>query len=72
MRNQDLPLARHLLKDCKCDPNTTNAKNQTALFSAAYSGFLEGAKLLWEHKADVDMQDKMGWTALMMAAYEGH
>ena len=55
MRNQDLPLANYLLTDCKCNPNTTNAKKQTALFSAAYSGFLEGAKLLWDFSADVDL-----------------
>lgn len=54
MRNQDLPLATYLLSDCKCDPNTTNAKKQTALFSAAYSGFFEGAKILWDHSAEVD------------------
>ena len=42
------------------------------IFSAAYVGFLEGIKLLHSAGADVDTQDTQGWTALMIAAYEGH
>ena len=42
------------------------------LFSAAFVGFLEGVKLLCSVGVDVNVQDKMGWTATMMAAYEGH
>ena len=72
MRNKDLPMATYLVKEGKLSTESTNWNGQTVLFSAAFVGFLEGIKLLWSVGVDVDVQDKKGWTALMMAAYEGH
>ena len=42
------------------------------IFSAAYVGFLDGIKLLHIFGANPNAQDKSGWTALMIASYEGH
>ena len=66
-------MATFILQHCRSlSPNETLPKGQTVLFTAAHVGFVDGVKLLWDAGVDVDAQDKRGWTALMMAAYEGH
>lgn len=42
------------------------------LFNASYDNYIDGARLLLDHKANVDYQDHRGWTALMVAAHRGH
>lgn len=42
------------------------------MFNACYDNYLEGVKLLVQHKADINFQDSRGWTPLMIAAYKGH
>lgn len=72
MRNRDSLMASYLLRECNLDAESTNVLGQTVIFSAAYVGFVDGIKLLHIVGADCDAQDKQGWTALMIAAYEGH
>ena len=65
-------MAKYLLNECELDPESNNMLGQSVIFSAAYMGFLEGVRLLINHGAKIDVQDNKGWTALMIAAYEGH
>jgi ankyrin repeat protein len=53
--------------------NEPNARGDTLLTVAAYSGQPEAVKLvLAQPKVDVDARNKMGLTALAAAAYRGH
>jgi ankyrin repeat protein len=54
--------------DAGANPNTAGRGGETALMMASYFGYEEAARLLIEHKADVDFTDKLGNTALMRAA----
>src|SRR6185312_4322397 len=46
-----------------------NESGRTPLMSACGQGQTGAAKLLLEHKADINRRDKQGWTALIEAAY---
>ncbi|KAK0710818.1 ankyrin repeat-containing domain protein, partial [Lasiosphaeris hirsuta] len=45
---------------------------KTALHAAAYGGRTEIARLLLEKGCNIDAKEEDGWTALMIAAQEGH
>ena len=46
--------------------------NATALITASRKGRTEVVTMLIENGANVDRQDKDGWTSLMWAAFRGH
>ncbi len=42
------------------------------LMIASQRGHTETARILLNYGADVDMQDRKGWSSLMMASQNGH
>jgi len=64
---------RELLKrgGLKANPNTRDKNGNTPLHLAAEHGFLDVARLLLEHGADVNAIGKSGWTPLHVAAVNG-
>ena len=57
---------------CRDIINRPTYRNRTAIFTAAFHGYLEVGKLLFEHGALLDLQDKDDFTPLILAAHEGH
>jgi ankyrin repeat protein len=69
------PAAVRLLLEKKADidaPVTTDASQATALLFAAKRNHLDMARLLLEHKANLNAKDAGGNTALARASNEGH
>jgi ankyrin repeat protein len=55
------------------DPNAINARGDSLLIVAAYQGQTEVVKLLLQQKGiDLDLDNRMGWTALAGAAFQGN
>ncbi|KAL3315310.1 hypothetical protein Ciccas_006064 [Cichlidogyrus casuarinus] len=69
--NNILVISR-VLKDDKCDINCRNNYGRTALIMAAARGSLDAVETLCELKANVELVDKFGMSALFWAAYYNH
>jgi len=67
--NSILDVKKHLRNEAV---NDRDEYQQTALHLACVSGNLEVVKLLLKKKANVNIQDRNGWTAVHFAAGEGH
>ena len=65
-------LLRHLLEHEAVDVNSLDKSGSTALSKACWNGALETVKLLVEHKAALDLQNRNGYTGLMRAALRNH
>ena len=62
-----------ILLDLGADVNSTDdTTGEPLIIKAAQKGYPEMVKMLLEHGADIEVQDKDGLTALFSAAYEGH
>ena len=57
---------------CRDIINRPTYRDRTAIFTAAFHGYLEVGKLLFKHGAILDLQDKDDFTPLILAAHEGH
>ena len=69
-RHTDIALA--LLKHSNINVDLANNKGETALHHASHHGMLAVVEKLIEKDADVNKQDKDGYTALIGACYEKH
>lgn len=52
--------------------NVTDEHGQTALMLAADEGHVDTVKLLLQHRALSDLQNRLGGAALMLASFNGH
>jgi ankyrin repeat protein len=59
---------RVLLAAKRIDANLTDAEGKTVLMQAASENNLDSARILLAHKADADIADRAGETALTIAA----
>lgn len=71
IKHHHLEIAEYLIER-GANVNSVNKTRQSILFNASYDNYIDGARLLLEHKVNVDYQDHRGWTALMVAAHRGH
>lgn len=55
-----------------CDINAEDADGSTPLVNAAARGFRDIAKLLLDHKADLQRKNKSGYSPFMLAVRGGH
>jgi uncharacterized protein len=63
---------KELLKAPGCNLNKKDSLGMTPLIRAARLGQLASVKILIKAKADLDIQDHSGQTALMLADKAGH
>lgn len=66
-RARDLPWMRLLLIDWKAKPDMVDRRGNSALLIAAELGFVEGADLLLKRRAQVNLANRAGETALILA-----
>ena len=57
---------------CRDVINRPTYRERTAIFTAAFHGYLEIGKILFDNGAELDIQDKDDFTPLILAAHEGH
>ena len=57
---------------CRDIINRPTYRERTAIFTAAFHGYLEIAKVLFANGANIDLQDLDNFTPLILAAHEGH
>lgn len=57
---------------CRDIINRPTYRERTAIFTAAFHGYLEIGKILFNSGAELDIQDKDDFTPLILAAHEGH
>ncbi|XP_059498945.1 ankyrin repeat and death domain-containing protein 1A-like isoform X4 [Stegostoma tigrinum] len=70
-RRNDTAMIRRLI--CiKVNVNAKNNDNRTALHWAVACGNEDAVKLLLDHNANVDIEDKFGMTPALLAAWFGH
>ena len=69
-RRGDVEILRSALGTCPID--SCDETGATALLWSARSGHLECTRLLLEHRASVDLPERLGWTPLMEAAFANH
>ncbi|XP_048476437.1 ankyrin repeat and death domain-containing protein 1A-like isoform X3 [Rhincodon typus] len=70
-RRNDTAMIRRLI--CiKVNVNAKNNDNRTALHWAVAGGNEDAVKLLLDHNANVDIEDKFGMTPALLAAWFGH
>ena len=68
-----LDIVQYLIKDQKCNPETTTPEGRTPLHSACKSGHLHIVKyLITDHKCNPHCTDNNGLTALHNACLNGH
>jgi ankyrin repeat protein len=65
--NKNNEIATTLIKSDKCNVNQQNNIGETALVKAVYTGNLEIVQQLIQARADLNIQDEYGLTALMHA-----
>ena len=54
------------------DPRHINRLGRDALLTASAKGFEDVSRMLMSRGANVDLRDSEGWSALSIAAYNGH
>lgn len=67
-----MTIAQTLLNAPEIRIDAKSANGETALMAAAFYGKADIAKVLIDHRADVNAADNKGWTPLMHAAQQGH
>jgi len=72
VRRGDMSQLRRRLLDAAVDVNGYSGDGQTALHQSCLSGNLDAVKLLVRFGADVRLANRDGWSALHIAAWNGH
>ena len=68
-----LSIVKYFIEQQKCDPNSTNNKEQTPLHCACQEGEIDIAQYLFQDCAvDIDSKDKEGTTPFLEAVMNGH
>ena len=72
--NNQQHIIEYLLSHKLCDKNEPSAYKETPLHTACLHGHLDTARLLLQHRADLDARDGLGSTVLHFsaAANSGH
>lgn len=71
-QNGHLRVVKTLIQNASADPNAANDGCWTALMYAARNGHLEVVKFLSKNKANVNLTNRNGYTALDIADKQGH
>ena len=68
----DQPAILTMLLEAGADPNTSDVKGMSALYTAAGSGSLRAGRVLVEAGADINAQVLIGQRVISIAAGRGH
>ncbi|MGF2142914.1 ankyrin repeat domain-containing protein, partial [Vagococcus fluvialis] len=69
--NNDIELTKRILEDKTYNINEVNQQNESALLIATHNNFVEIAKVLIDHGADVNQQDNIQDSPYLYAGAQG-